>query len=67
MADLKPLTILPRALSEAGFESPGYQSLSEAAQEGWIPAEQSENGRWLFDPANLRFIAQSLMLEQVAA
>ncbi len=67
MPQLQPLTFLPHALIEAGYESPGYQALFEAALAGWIPAEQCENGRWSFDPAHLRFIAESLMLEPVAA
>ena len=67
MADLQPLTFLPHALIEAGYESPGYQALVEAAQAGWIPAEQGGKGRWFYDPADLRFIAESLVLEQVAA
>ena len=67
MTELKPLTFLPQALIDAGFESPGYQPLFEAAQSGWIPADQSENGQWFFDQANLRFIAVSLLLEPVAA
>ena len=67
MAELQPLTFLHDALIEAGYESPGYQSLFEAVQAGWIPAEQGGKGRWFFDPANLRFIAESLMLDPLAA
>ena len=67
MAQLQPLTFLPHALIEAGYQSLGYQSLLEAAQAGWIPAEQGDNGRWVFDLADLRFIADSLMLEPIAA
>ena len=67
MADLRPLTFLPHALIEAGYKSPGYQALVEAAQAGWIPAEQGGKGRWLYDPADLRFIAESLVLAPVAA
>lgn len=67
MPELEPITFLPHALIEAGYESPGYQTLFEAVQAGWIPAEQGENGRWFFDPAHLGFIAESLMLELIAA
>ena len=67
MAQLQPLIFLSEALIEAGFKSPGYQSLYEAALEGWIPAEQGDNGRWFYDKANLRFIAESLALEPMAA
>ena len=67
MAELQPLTFLPHALIEAGYQSPGYQHLFDAALEGWIPAEHCGNGRWVFDPANLRFMAESLMLEPLAA
>ena len=67
MAELQPLTFLSHALVEAGYQSPGYQSLFEAALAGWIPAEPTGNGRWVFDPADLQFIAESLMLESHAA
>lgn len=67
MAQLKPLTTLPCALIETGYNSPGYQALLEAAQAGWIPAEQDENGQWVFNLADLRFISGSLMLERIVA
>ena len=67
MAELQPLTFLPHALIDAGYQSPGYQHLFEAASQGWIPAEHKGNGRWVFDPADLGFIADSLMLERLAA
>ncbi len=63
----QPLTFLPHALVAAGYESPGYQVLFEAAQAGWIPAEQGDNGRWFYDATHLKFIAESLMLEPAAA
>ena len=67
MAGHQPLTFLPHALSEAGYRSPGYRHLFEAAREGWIPVEHLGNGRWVFDPADLHFIATSLLLERAAA
>lgn len=67
MPQRQPLTYLPHALVAAGYESPGYQALVEAAQAGWIPAERADNGRWFYDAAHLRFIAESLMLEPAAA
>ena len=67
MPQLLPLTSLPQALEDAGYKSLEYESILEAAQAGWIPAEQGDNDKWLFDPAYLRFIAESLMLETVAA
>jgi len=67
MPQLHPLTFLPHALIDAGFQSPGYQALFEAAQAGWIPAEQRDNGRWFVDLAHLEFIADILRLESVAA
>lgn len=67
MPQLQPLTFLPQALVDAGYKSPGYRSLFEAALAGWIPAEQSQNGRWFFDQNHLGFIAESLMLERAAA
>ncbi len=67
MSQLRPLTSLPQALEDAGYKSLGYESILEAAQAGWIPAEQGDNDQWLFDPAYLRFMADSLMLEPVAA
>ena len=67
MAELQPLTFLSQALIEAGYKSPGYQPLFEAASQGWIPARPTGNGRWVFDPADLTFIAESLMLDPIAA
>jgi hypothetical protein len=67
MAQLHPLTFLRHALIEAGYQSPEYVSLLEAAQAGWIPAEQGDSGQWVFDLADIRFIADSLMLEPIAA
>ncbi len=67
MAELQPLTFLSQALVEAGYQSPGYQPLFEAASERRIPAKPTGNGRWVFDPADLRTIARVLMLKPVAA
>ena len=67
MSELKPLTFLSQTLVEAGFESPGFQTLHEAAVSGWIPAEEGAKGRWFYDSANLRLIASCLMLRPLAA
>lgn len=67
MTQLCSLKTLQHELNEAGYESPEYQSLLEAAQAGWIPAKQDESGQWVYDAADIRFIADSLMLERCAA
>lgn len=46
MAEYEPLTFLPYALVEAGYQSPGYQQLFDAALEGWIPAKLRLAGRF---------------------
>lgn len=67
MAEFHALTFLSQALTEAGYQSPGYQALFEAALAGRIPAKATGNGRWIFDPADLRSIAENLKLEPVSA
>ncbi len=67
MPALRPIACLPQALIDAGYQDPGVEFLIEAAQAGWISGEQDENGCWHFDPRYLRIIAESLMLEPVAA
>ncbi len=67
MNQRSPLSALPKALMDAGFQVPASQSFFEEAQAGWIPAEQLEDGQWVFDRADIPFIAGSLMLDDVAA
>jgi hypothetical protein len=63
-----PLTDLPRALIEAGFEdAPNYRTLYEAARSAVIPAQRGKDGRWKFDPRDLGEIADRLGLLAHAA
>ena len=64
MAERLPLSQLPVALVDAGYPDPGLEALIEYAQDGWIPADQDENGQWFFDPAFVQFIAVSLLFEE---
>ena len=67
MDQLRSLSTLRQQLFEAGYKSPEYQFLLDAAQAGWIPATQGDGGQWVFDIADIHFIADSLMLETRAA
>lgn len=57
-----PLTELPAALIDAGFNAPGYRSVYEAARSARIPAKRGINGRWTFAEADLPVIAERLAL-----
>lgn len=57
-----PLTDLPAALLEAGFETPGYREIYEAARSARIPAKRGKNGRWTFVADDLPVIAERLNL-----
>jgi len=67
MAQCHPLTILPHALIEAGYQSPGYRFLYEAARSALIPAQYGSNGRWTFDLDDLGAIADRLGLDTQSA
>ncbi len=62
MPELQSLVSLSQALISDGYEDPGFQVLFEAAQAGWIPVEEGDNGQWFFDLAHLRVIAEVLIL-----
>ena len=64
MAERLALSLLPKALVDAGYPDVGLEALIEYAQDGWIPAEKDENGQWFFDPAFVQFIAVSLFFEE---
>lgn len=57
-----PLTELPAALLEAGYDTPGYRDLYEAARSARIPAKRGKNGRWTFAADDLPAIAERLNL-----
>ena len=68
MASSRPLTQLPRALSEAAYRNPGYRALYEAARDARIPAHQSGGTlRWMYDPADLSKIADAMGLAHADA
>lgn len=59
----KPLTHLAPALRGAGYaDAPNYRTLYHRSLDGVIPVEQSDKGRWFFDPADLHVIAEALGL-----
>ena len=62
-----PLTDLPAALIEAGFEPIRYRAIYEAALDARIPATRGRNGRWSFNPQDLGQIAERLGLLSHAA
>lgn len=63
-----PLTDLPRALLEAGFDdTPNYRACYEAARSAAIPAQRGPDGRWKFNPQDLGEIAERLGLLARAA
>ena len=55
-----PLTVLPTALAEAGYEPVAYRRAYQAVVDARIPAKRRANGRWTFDPEDLPAIAESL-------
>jgi hypothetical protein len=57
-----PLTDLPAALIGAGFETPNYRALYEAARSAVIPVIRNASGRWAFRPDDIPRIATSLKL-----
>jgi hypothetical protein len=68
MSSRHPLTDLPRALIEAGFEdAPNYRAVYEAARSAAIPVARNKAGRWTFDLADLDEIAERLGLLARAA
>ena len=67
MDDTFPLTTLPRALIEAGYETPTYRALYEAALSARFPAKQSASGRWTFCLGDLPQIAEAMHLSDIAA
>jgi hypothetical protein len=62
-----PLTLLPTALAEGGWEAVPYRRAYEAARSCEIPAQRDRNGRWTFDPQDLPRIAESFRLSSVVA
>lgn len=62
-----PLTDLPAALIEAGYETPTYRTVYEAARSARIPVKRARNGRWTFDPQDIGDIADRLGLMAHAA
>lgn len=48
MQSRRPLTDLPAALLQAGYEAPSYRDAYEAARSARIPAQRGRNGRWTF-------------------
>ncbi|UMA67283.1 hypothetical protein LVO79_21120 (plasmid) [Roseivivax marinus] len=67
MSDTHPLTSLPRALLEAGYEGTTYRAVYARAVDGAIPASQGKNGRWTFQLADLPQIAEALSLSDAHA
>ena len=67
MVQRHTLTLLPHALIEAGYQSPGYRHLYEAARSARIPVHLGENGRWTFVLDDLAEIADRLGLDALAA
>ena len=57
-----PITDLPRALIEGGYEAANYRRCYDAVVSGTIPAQRGASGRWTFDPENLPQIAEALHL-----
>lgn len=67
MANRLPLPELPGVLIEAGYETPTYRTLYEAARDRRYPAQRGKGGRWTFDPQDIPQIADSLGLLAHAA
>ena len=64
-----PLTLVPRALSDEGFEAVKYRKVYNAVIDGAVPAMLGDNRRWTVKRDDLHTIADALGLsrEQVAA
>ena len=62
-----PLTDLPTALLEAGYQPPGYRECYEAARSARIPAKKAANSRWTFVEADLSAIAECMGLKAKCA
>lgn len=62
-----PLTLLPEALYEAGYETMPYRPLYTAAVDRRIPAQRGRNGRWTFSAEDLGNIAEALGLSDAHA
>lgn len=67
MSQRLPLTALPRVLIEAGYDTPTYRALYEAAVSARFPAKQNAGGRWTFTLDDLPQIADALGLSDLAA
>jgi hypothetical protein len=67
MSDRLPLTDLPRALIEAGYEAPTYRTCYNATVDGRIPTKKTKNGRWVFSPEDLPAIADAMRLSDAHA
>ena len=67
MAERHPLTLLPSALTEAGFETVTYRAAWTAAVDGRIPARRNPKGRWSFAADDLPEIAAALSLTDAHA
>ena len=62
MENRRPLTDLPAALLQAGYEAPSYRLAYEAARSARIPAQRGRNGRWSFVLDDIPQIADRLGL-----
>ena len=62
MENRRPLTDLPAALLQAGYEPAPYREVYEAARSARIPAQRGRNGRWSFVLDDIPQIAGSLGL-----
>lgn len=60
MQEKTPLTLLPKFLSDAGFNAPGYRKCYEAARSAHIPATREDNGRWVFNASDVDTIAKRM-------
>jgi len=58
----RPLTDLPAALLQAGYEPAPYREVYEAARSARIPAQRGRNGRWSFVLDDIPQIADRLRL-----
>jgi len=67
MAKRFPITDLPRALIEGGFEATTYHRVYNRVIAGTIPARRANNGRWTFDLEDLHQIAEALGLSEAHA
>ena len=67
MAQRHPLTDLPRALIEAGYDAATYRALYVAAVDGRIAVTKGKNGRWTFQADDLPAIAEAMGLTDAPA